>query len=155
MSNPEIKNLLKNEKGQFASSVSEPGTLAYALLRLTLGVNIFGHGLSRILSGPATFASALTKQFESTPLPHFAVELFGYALPWLEASIGLLILAGALTRFALAAGALMIVVLTFGSTLLQDWQAAGLQLIYAVVYFVLLAAVQNNRLSVDHFLRSH
>ncbi len=123
--------------------------LAYALLRITLGVNIALHGISRIVAGPALFAASLTKQFANTPLPHFAVQGFGYALPWFEALVGLLILFGALTRVALIAGALLIVLLTFGSTLHQDWDIAGLQLIYAAVYFVLIALHQYNSFSVD------
>jgi len=123
--------------------------LAYTLLRLTLGVNIAGHGISRILAGPGLFATALIKQFANTPLPQFAVAGFAYALPWMEALVGVLILAGAETRVALAAGALLMVVLTFGSTLHQDWEIAGLQLIYAMVYFGLLAFRQYNLLSVD------
>ena len=120
-------------------------SLAYALLRITLGTNIAFHGISRILAGPALFVAALTKQFESTVLPHLAVQVFGYALPWLEALIGLLILFGALTRMALIAGALVIVLLTFH----QDWNVAGLQLIYAVVYFVLIGLRGFNSFSVD------
>jgi thiosulfate dehydrogenase (quinone) large subunit len=61
----------------------------------------------------------------------------------------LLILFGALTRVALIAGALLIVLLTFGSTLHQDWDIAGLQLIYALVYFVLIGLRQHNSLSID------
>lgn len=109
-------------------------SLAYVLLRITLGINIALHGISRIVAGPASFASSLTKEFSSTVLPHFAVRGFGYALPWLEALIGLLILFGALTRVALIAGALLIFLITFGSTLHQDWDIAGLPLIYALVY---------------------
>ena len=124
-------------------------SLGYALLRITLGINIALHGISRIVAGPASFASALTKQFESTVVPQFAVHSFGYALPWLEALIGLLILFGALTRVALIAGALLIVLLTFGSTLHQDWDIAGLQLVYALVYFVLIGLRQHNSLSID------
>ena len=124
-------------------------SLGYALLRITLGINIALHGISRIVAGPASFVSSLTKQFESTVLPHFAVQGFGYALPWLEALIGLLILFGALTRVALIVGALLIVLLTFGSTLHQDWDIAGLQLIYALVYFVLIGLRQHNSLSLD------
>jgi thiosulfate dehydrogenase [quinone] large subunit len=124
-------------------------SVAYALLRITLGINIAIHGISRILAGPASFVSSLTRQFEGTVLPHFAVQGFGYALPWLEALIGLAILFGALTRVALIAGALLIVLLTFGSTLHRDWDIAGLQLIYALVYFVLIGLRQYNSWSVD------
>jgi thiosulfate dehydrogenase [quinone] large subunit len=124
-------------------------SVAYALLRITLGINIALHGISRILAGPASFVSSLTRQFHGTVLPHFAVQGFGYALPWLEALTGLLILFGALTRVALIAGGLLIVLLTFGSTLHQDWDIAGLQLIYALVYFVLIGLRQYNSWSVD------
>ena len=65
-----------------------------------------------------------------------------------------MILVGAFTRFALFAGALLIVVLTFGAALHQDWDIAGLQLSYAVVYFGLLALVQKNRLSLDYLVHS-
>ncbi len=94
------------------------------------------------------------KQFDSTPLPHFAVAGFAYALPWMEALVGLFVLLGAATRIALVAGALLIVALTFGSTLHQDWDVAGLQLIYAAVYFALLSLRQYNLFSVDRALSS-
>jgi thiosulfate dehydrogenase (quinone) large subunit len=131
--------------------VADDFVLAYPLLRITLGINIALHGISRILAGPASFAAGLTKQFAGTALPHFAVQGFGYALPWLEAVIGLLVLLGAVTRVALVAGALLMAVLTFGSALHQDWDVAGLQLIYALVYFVLIGFRRYNGFSVDGF----
>jgi thiosulfate dehydrogenase (quinone) large subunit len=123
--------------------------VGYALLRITLGIDIALHGVSRLLAGPASFVATLTKQFASTPLPHFAVQGFGYTLPWLEATIGLLILFGALTRVGLVAGALLIAVLTFGSSLNQDWNIVGIQLTYAVVYFILISLQSHNALSLD------
>lgn len=124
-------------------------SLAYLLLRATLGVNILIHGVARILAGQGHFTSTLTQQFRAAPLPHSLVVAFGYALPWAEAAIGLLVLIGLFTRTALILGALLILVLTFGSSLLQDWQIVGLQLIYAVVYALLLAFVSENRFSID------
>ena len=130
-------------------------SLAYVLLRATLGVNIALHGISRILAGVGVFAAALEKQFAGTPLPHFAVRAFGCALPWAEAMVGLLILVGGATRIALVAGGLLILVLTFGSSLHQDWGIAGLQLIYATVYSLLIAFRKYNLLSLDRlFTRS-
>lgn len=124
-------------------------SLAYALLRVTLGVNIAMHGISRILAGARVFTAALEKQFAATPLPHFALRAFGSALPWAEALIGLLVLVGGATRIALVAGGLLILLLTFGSTLHQDWEIAGLQLIYAVVYSLLIAFRKYNSISLD------
>ena len=124
-------------------------SLAYLVLRATLGVNIFLHGVARILGGQGHFVSTLTQQFHSSLLPHSLVVAFGYTLPWAEAAIGLLVLIGLFTRAALILGALLILVLTFGSSLLQDWQVVGLQLIYAIVYASLLAFLSANRFSVD------
>jgi thiosulfate dehydrogenase (quinone) large subunit len=132
---------------------NKDAALAYLFLRATLGLNIFIHGLSRILVGPAAFAATLVQQFHATPLPSGIVSAFAYALPWVEAVIGLLVLLGAATRFALCAGALLILVLTFGSTLHQDWEVAGLQLIYAAIYAALLAFRDNNAFSVDGVLK--
>lgn len=77
------------------------------------------------------------------------VRGFANTLPWAEAVIGLLILLGAATRPALISGALMMAVLTFGASLLQDWNVAGVQMIYAVVYFLLLAFAEHNQWSID------
>ena len=123
--------------------------LAYLLLRLTLGVNILMHGLARILSGLSPFAAGMMKQFASTPLPAPLVHAFAVALPWSELLLGIAILLGLWTRFALALGALEIVVLTFGIGLTQNWSVAGIQLTYAIVYAILLAFADYDRWSVD------
>jgi len=126
--------------------------MAYALLRITLGVNIAVHGIARIMAGTGAFTSTLTNQFAGTPLPHFAVQGFGYVLPWVEAVIGLLILFGAFTRLALIAGALVMIALTSGICLRQDWNVAGLQLIYSTVYFLMIAMMRYNGFSVDRLV---
>jgi len=89
------------------------------------------------------------KQFAGSPLPGDLVRGFANTLPWAEAVIGLLILLGAATRPALISGALMMVVLTFGASLLQDWNVAGVQLVYAIAYFLLLAFAEHNQWSID------
>jgi hypothetical protein len=43
-------------------------------------------------------------------------------------------------------------VLTFGSSLIQDWQAASTQLIYAAVYAALLFLLRFNGWSIDALL---
>jgi thiosulfate dehydrogenase (quinone) large subunit len=140
-------------------SVNFPGksrgrgrALAFLLLRLTLGLNICMHGLSRIVAGPATFANSLVPIFQKTPLPAWSVHLFGLILPWTEAILGFLLLLGLFTRFALVSGSLLILVLMFGTTLRQDWSTAGVQLIYAAVYAALLALVRWNDYSLDQLM---
>jgi thiosulfate dehydrogenase (quinone) large subunit len=102
---------------------------------------------------PHAFAASLVGTFHATPLPSWAVMPFGLALPWVEAALGLLILLGLATRFAVVAASLTILVLTFGSTLRQDWESAGLQLIYAAIYAALLAFRSENVYSVDEIRR--
>jgi thiosulfate dehydrogenase (quinone) large subunit len=126
---------------------------AYLLLRVTLGLNICIHGAARLLAGSAKFAAQLALQFHVTPLPQPLVLAFAYTLPWVELAIGFLVLLGLFSRIALRAGALLIIVLTFGASLVQDWNAAGLQLIYALTYAALLAFSGWNRLSLDAWLR--
>jgi len=124
-------------------------SLAYLLLRVTLGLNILMHGLSRLLAGQAVFAAGLDKMFQKAPLPAWQVHAFGVALSWIEGILGLLLLLGLGTRQALIGGGLLIAVLTFGSALIQNWDAAGLQLIYAANYAALLAFRHWNRYSID------
>jgi thiosulfate dehydrogenase (quinone) large subunit len=123
--------------------------LAYFLLRLTLGINILMHGLARIVAGLSPFAVGMVEQFAATPMPSSLVHAFAIALPWSELFIGIFILFGLWTRIALVLGGLEIVVLTFGISLTQNWSVAGLQLIYAMVYAILLAFAEYNRWSLD------
>ena len=126
--------------------------LAYGLLRLVLGTNILIHGVSRIYTGVKDFAQALVPLFAKTPLPPGAVYAYASALPVAEAIIGLCVLFGFGSRYAYVFGLLLIASLTFGAALRQDWDSAGLQLIYALVYSILLASREYNLLSVDGWL---
>ena len=123
--------------------------LAYALLRIITGLNLAMHGIGRVLTGPHAFSASLLPMFHSTPLPPWSVYAFGLVLPWVEALLGLLILFGLATRYALIAASLTLLALTFGTTLRQDWQTAGLQLIYAAIYAALLAFRRENAYSLD------
>lgn len=123
--------------------------LAYALLRIVVGLNLLMHGVSRMLAGPATFAAHMVAQFAHAPLPMRSVWGFGMILPAIEALLGLLLLLGLRTRAALVAASLLLMVLTFGSALLQDWAIVGTQLIYALVYSALLFLLPYNGWSVD------
>jgi thiosulfate dehydrogenase [quinone] large subunit len=135
-----------------AQSQGRGPALAFLLLRLTLGLNICMHGVSRIAAGPATFANSLIPMFQKTPLPVWSVRAFGLALPWAEAILGFLLLLGLYTRLALVIGSLLILVLTFGTALRQDWSTAGVQLIYAAVYAALLTLDCWNDYSLDRLL---
>jgi thiosulfate dehydrogenase (quinone) large subunit len=99
----------------------DDSSLAYALLRVTLGLDIFMHGTKPSAGCHCNFVSGVIRMFQNTVLPMAVVAPFGYALPWLEAGLGLLIIIGFRTRENLVAGALLMWALTFGTALRQDW----------------------------------
>lgn len=123
--------------------------IAYALLRAVAGTNLLMHGASRLLTGPQVFSAHLTEQFAHSPLPEAMVHGFGSVLPPIEGLIGLLLLIGWKTRWTLIAASLLMLVLTFGSALLQNWSATETQLMYALVFSVLLFLRRYNAWSVD------
>ncbi|SNT02535.1 thiosulfate dehydrogenase [quinone] large subunit [Granulicella rosea] len=124
-------------------------SLAYALLRLAFGVNFAGHGLVRIYNGVGAFAATTAEHLAKSPLPHGFVVGFGYSIPWIEAALGMGLMLGLFTRAALVLGALFMMALTVGVTSNQQWDVAGQQLLYSVVFFVLLWLVEWNEWSLD------
>jgi thiosulfate dehydrogenase [quinone] large subunit len=126
--------------------------LAYALLRIVVGMNLLMHGVGRIVAGTGGFAAKLVTQFEQVPLPTWSVWAFGLTLPAIEGILGVLLLLGLRTRAVLIAASLLILVLTFGAALIQDWSAASIQLTYAAVYSALLFLLRYNGWSLDAWI---
>jgi thiosulfate dehydrogenase (quinone) large subunit len=134
--------------------VVEGRSSAYALLRVALGLNICLHGVVRWAAGLRNFAESLLPMFQKTPLSAWSVYSFGYVLPIVEALVGACVLFGFQTKRALISGSVLMLVLTFGSTLRQDWPTVGIQLMYFLVYSLLLAGTRLNSYSIDSRLRS-
>jgi thiosulfate dehydrogenase (quinone) large subunit len=123
--------------------------LPYALLRVALGLNICLHGVVRWAAGLRNFAESLLPMFQKTFLPAWSVYTFGYVLPIVEALVGACVLFGFQTKRALISGSVLMLVLMFGSTLRQDWPTVGIQLMYSLVYSILLAGTPVNYYSID------
>ncbi|MEN5307691.1 DoxX family protein [Chryseobacterium cucumeris] len=92
---------------------------AYFFLRVSMGINFLGHGLVRLVK-LQDFASGMVKGFETSWLPQPLVHLFGVTLPFLEFTIGLLLIIGFKTRIAAMAGASLIILLLFGSSTVEN-----------------------------------
>jgi thiosulfate dehydrogenase [quinone] large subunit len=122
--------------------------LAYAMLRFTLGVSILMHGLVR-LPHLGAFADGMAKLFVDTLLPAFAVRLFAFGLVLVETAVGVLVLLGLWTRWALIAGALAMAALVFGTALRSDWDTLAIQMLYALIYATLIATREYNTYSLD------
>jgi len=125
--------------------------LAYGILRFTLGLNILLHGLTRIgtLGG---FADGLVEGFADTVLPAAVVRLSAYVIVLAEVIIGVLLTVGYRTRGALVAGGVLMAALVFGTALRQEWGTLGTQMLYALIYFVLLYAREYDYYSLDQRL---
>ncbi|HSZ21387.1 MAG TPA: DoxX family membrane protein [Candidatus Acidoferrum sp.] len=127
--------------------------IAYTILRLSFGANILLHGLSRLFNGRAAFLAYLTHYFEHSHLiPASSLPAFGAVLPWVETTLGLLLMLGLFSRFTLIAGALVMTVLVIGTNLAQDWLVSGLQLIYCFLYYYLLIHLDQNLMSLDAWM---
>lgn len=125
--------------------------LAYALVRIGLGINILMHGVSRLGDVPG-FAEAIGSGFAETFVPAVLAEAFAYVIVAAEIGVGGLLTAGLWTRGAAVAGGLLMWPLIFGINLQQKWTVAGLQLIYLGLYAVLIAAASFDRYAVDRLL---
>ena len=128
-------------------------SLAYALLRLSLGINFAGHGLIRIHNGVAAFAQTTTEHLAKSPLPSGLIYALSYAIPFIEAILGLTLILGVFTRASLIAGAAFMMALTIGVTANQQWDIASQQLLYSLVFFLLLFLLEYNQFSLDTALR--
>ena len=123
--------------------------LAYLILRLTMGVNMFTHGVARLLD-LEKFNMWMIGQFSDTILPEFLVSLSSYMIPFAELIIGVLLILGLFTSRALLLGALLITILVFGSGLQENWNVMSSQMIYAVFFFILSYLIELNRFSLDN-----
>ena len=78
----------------------------------------------------------------------------GYCIAIGEAIIGTLLVLGLWVRPALTSGSLLMILLLAGTSLLQNWSVAGLQLGYLAFYAAVLATATCDRFSIDGVLRS-
>jgi thiosulfate dehydrogenase [quinone] large subunit len=126
--------------------------ITFLLLRLAIGASMFGHGLVRLPKLPV-FSHWMVGLFEKSMLPLSLVTPFSYVLPLVELAVGLLLLLGLFTRAASIVGGLTMVVLLFGTAMVEDWGAIPSQLIHAVFFAVLIQFVQSNTFAGDNLLK--
>jgi len=128
--------------------------VAYTLLRLIVGINLFGHGFIRLpkIEG---FREWMVNLFEKSPLPSSMISVFATVLPFMEFAVGIALIFGIFTRYAASLGALIICALIFGSCMIENWEMAGGQMVYGLMLFVLLFFSEYNKISADQLFFSH
>ncbi|GAB3512048.1 DoxX family protein [Emticicia fontis] len=127
-------------------------SLTFVLLRLAVGMSMFGHGLVRIVKLPK-FSAWMVGQFEKSMLPEALVIPFSYVLPIIEFGIGVLLLIGLFTKQALIIGGITMILLIFGSSMIEEWGAIPSQMIHTFFFAVLLSYLNYNSYSVDNALK--
>ena len=90
--------------------------------------------------------------FVGNLLPMSWVHVFLTVLPYFEGVLGVLLLLGLWSRWALTAEGLLVTVLLFGTALRSDWTVVSHQMIYLLFVFILLAVEEYDYFSVDAFL---
>jgi thiosulfate dehydrogenase (quinone) large subunit len=126
--------------------------IAYALLRITMGVIFLFFGIGKFMGGISNFVGGMNQLF-SGKLPAVMVMPFAYFLPFGEVIAGALILFGLFTRAGLTLSSLLLVGLTFGTVMLGEAPTVAHNLQYALVNFVLMWLLDLNRYSLDSLFR--
>ena len=130
-----------------------PQQSALALLRIAMGINFLGHGLVRF-SMLDSFRDWMATTFQDSLIPAWLVTIWGSILPFLEFGIGLLLVLGLFTYRASIAGALVIIILLLGSTLIENWDWAGMQMIYALCFYFIINNTDQNHWSIDKLIQA-
>jgi thiosulfate dehydrogenase [quinone] large subunit len=126
--------------------------LGYFVLRLSLGVDMFMHLVVREWGVSKDFVPVTEKMFVGNLLPMSWVHTFLTVLPYFEGLLGVLLILGLLSRWALFAEGLLVTVLLFGTAIRSDWTVVSHQMIYILFVFLLLSLEQYNYFSVDAML---
>ena len=124
--------------------------MAYALFRITLGVNMFFHGFMRIISDTGAWVESQVALFTDSFLPTLWVTAFLWVLPFFEVVFGALLTFGLFTYWMSVTGALMMFVLIFGNTTRQAWGVVGNNMHYTVYFCILIAAHPYDWLALDN-----
>jgi thiosulfate dehydrogenase [quinone] large subunit len=125
---------------------------SFLILRFAIGASMFGHGLVRLPKLNA-FSASMVASFGKSMLPVAVVMPFSYALPFAELFTGLLLLLGLFTKEALIAGGIVMILLIFGTTTVENWDAIPAQLIHVAFFAFLLNYLSYNTVALDNLFK--
>ena len=136
------------------SNVDRSWALLFA--RLVLGLIFFMAGVWKVFRlGPLEHARKYFLPFADSFLPVWSLWFTGTVIPFIELIAGALLILGLRTREALIALGAVLVVVTFGHLLKDPLYEFHTHVIprLALLLFVLLLPREDDRLSLDHFIR--
>jgi thiosulfate dehydrogenase [quinone] large subunit len=103
-----------------SSCCLDPRPAAPALIRWSLGLLMLTSGVSKLMNLGGFVNGYLQPAFEQTFLPSWLTAGYGYALPPVEALLGLLLLLGVCRTCVLLLNGLTLLSLAFGQILLKN-----------------------------------
>ena len=110
-----------------------------AIGRWALGLLFFYNGLGKIMGGVGGFVNGyLVPLFSKTFLPSILVAGYGYVLPFVELTLGILLIIGIFRNAVLFLAGLTLFSLTFGQMLLQQHGVVANNFIYIFLTAILL-----------------
>jgi thiosulfate dehydrogenase [quinone] large subunit len=124
---------------------------AYAVLRASLGIVFLVGGIMKIAGGVGNFEAGLEQQFNGK-LPILLLRPFGYALPFAELIVGVLLIFGLFIVPALVISGLELLALIFGTALAGEHPVTAHNVQYALVNFFLLWFAGYNGYSLDRLM---
>ncbi|NER82883.1 MAG: DoxX family protein [Leptolyngbya sp. SIO1D8] len=114
-----------------------------------MGINFFNHGFTRMGNIPG-FMNAMAGAMAGAWMPEFLVRITAFLVSPVELIFGFLLIVGLFTRISLIVIFVLMAILMYGVTIVQNWDTASSQLIYNIVLFILLAGVGYNRFALDN-----
>lgn len=126
---------------------------AVVVARIILGINIWAHGVVRVPS-LNSFSEWMVGLYKDCILPLPLVQAWSYAVPFIELFLGGLLVVGLFSRNVLLALGGYLAMLVLGSCLIQKWEWAAFQMIYALFVSFLLYNLGYNGFSIDRLLDS-
>ncbi len=121
---------------------------SYFFLKLPLALSMLGHGLVR-LPKLETFSNWMVTFMAKSYLPQALITPFSYLVPFVEVLVGGLLLIGLFTRQALYLGLVLMGLMTFGNTTIENWESITSELVHAGYMGALLFLLSHDRFSVD------
>ena len=126
--------------------------IAYLFVRLGIGISFFTHGLVR-MPKLLEFSNWMVDKFKSSMLPDLLIVPFSYALPVGEFVVGLLLILGLFTKQTAIGGGLIMLMLIFGSCIIEEWNALPSQMIHMLFIVILLTQIAHNQFSIDQTIK--
>ncbi|TVQ03635.1 MAG: DoxX family membrane protein [Balneolaceae bacterium] len=122
--------------------------MGFAILRVMLGINMLGRSIIRIPQIDA-FTTGMAANFADTFLPEPFVLVYAYIIVITETIIGILLILGWKTRWALLTMGILLITLAFGMILQQNFGTVANILLYTFVVSFLLFHTRFDHFGLD------